>query len=373
MSSVSSTSTLASWDPMELFQLVNPDKMSITCVGYAPSCRRRCRNPIAYRNVQAAKELMRQVVRPGVSNTDLKEMLFDLAEYTLCRRDHPDQATDMSNRWFGMVQRHRDDEDDHGSDTSDDDDNDSDDGASSTSSDSDDSDDDNKNDNAEELRRSGSLSKTACLDQPSSAKHDNRKRTDDQAANQVATAPPKSVETRKKLYVPPSKLVKKQITSQRNAPERPHANSSVATKQNEPNAKKHNDKPKPNVKHKKQPKQKQKQSASKKKQPKKLTSTANARPKRRKSSNHASPPGKPPGFGMKQPGPKSPTTLTVRPPTLIYARARSGPRKAAHSLLVVKKMSELSSAVNLEISIVGFCAGRLCVGIQIVLRGFSRA
>ena len=157
MSSISSTSTLASWDPTDLFQLVNPDKMSITCVGYAPSCRRRCRNPIAYHNVQAAKAVIGQIVRPGVNNTDLKEMLFNLAEYTLCRRYHQDQATDVSNRWFGMVQRHRDDEDDRGSDTSDDDeDGDSDDGASSTTSSSDDNDDaapNRANNDAKELRR----------------------------------------------------------------------------------------------------------------------------------------------------------------------------------------------------------------------------
>jgi hypothetical protein len=155
MSSISSTSTLASWDPKELFQLVNPDKMSITCVGYAPSCRRRCRNPIAYHNVQAAKEVMRQVVRSGISNTDLKEMLFNLAGYTLCRRYHQGQATVVSDRWFGMVQRYRDEEDDRGSDTSDDDDDgDSDDGASSTGSSSEDSDDDD-NDNAPRRRVTG--------------------------------------------------------------------------------------------------------------------------------------------------------------------------------------------------------------------------
>lgn len=143
---------------MDLFQLVNPDKLSMTCVGYAPSCRRRCRNPIAFRNVQAVKEVMRQVVRPGASNTDLKEMLYDLAGYTLCRRDHQNQATGVSDRWTGMVQRHRDDEDDRGSDTSDDDDGGSDDGGSddgaiSTGSDSSDDTDDGDNDNAEELRR----------------------------------------------------------------------------------------------------------------------------------------------------------------------------------------------------------------------------
>jgi hypothetical protein len=103
---------------------------------------------------------MRQIVRPGVSNIELKEELFNLAGYTLCRRYHQDQATEVSNRWFVMVPRHRRDEDNHGSDTSDGDD-DSDDGASSTSSSSDDSnDDDNEaaalpraNNDAQELRR----------------------------------------------------------------------------------------------------------------------------------------------------------------------------------------------------------------------------
>lgn len=138
---------------MELFQLVNPDKMSITCVGYAPSCGRRCRNPIAYRNVQAAKAVMKKVIGPGVKDADLKGMLYDLAEYTLCRRYHQGQATEVSARWFGMVQRNRDDEEDRGSDTSNDDDNNSDDEASSTSCSSTDSNDDDNNDNTEELRR----------------------------------------------------------------------------------------------------------------------------------------------------------------------------------------------------------------------------
>jgi hypothetical protein len=129
---------------MDLFSLVNPDKLSITCVGYASSCRRRCRNQIAFDNIQAAKAVMRRLVRPGVSNCDLKEMLFNLAEYTLCRRYHPGQATEVSDTWFGLVQRNRDDEEDRFSDTSDDDndDDDSDDGASDTSSSDTDNDED---------------------------------------------------------------------------------------------------------------------------------------------------------------------------------------------------------------------------------------
>jgi hypothetical protein len=145
MSSISSTSTLASWDPMELFALMNPDKLAITCVGYAPSCGRRCRDQIAFHNIQAAKAVMKRLVRPGVSDRELKEMLFDLAEYTLCRRYHQLQATEVSERWFGLVQRNRGDEEEgRFSDTSedDDDDSDSDDGASSSSSEGSDNDDD---------------------------------------------------------------------------------------------------------------------------------------------------------------------------------------------------------------------------------------
>lgn len=148
---------------MELFQLMNPDKLAMTCVGHAPSCGRRCRNPIAHHNVQAAKGVMRQIVRPVASDDELKEMLFDLAGYTLCRRYHQNQARTVSIRWFGLVQRQRDDEEDRGSDTSEDDDDDSDSDSSTgsgsdTDSDSDDNDDNRNgrtafNNNAGELRR----------------------------------------------------------------------------------------------------------------------------------------------------------------------------------------------------------------------------
>lgn len=147
---------------MELFELVNPDKLSITCVGYAPSCRRRCRNPIACHNIHAAKALMRQLVRPVATNDELKDLLFRLAEYTLCRRYHQNQARTVSDGWFVLVQRHLNNEDDHGSDTSEDNDDDSDSESSTGSgSDSDDDDDDDSEDttaqgsmnDAEELRR----------------------------------------------------------------------------------------------------------------------------------------------------------------------------------------------------------------------------
>lgn len=120
MSSVSSTPTLASWDPLELLELVNPDKLSITCVGWAPSCQRRCRNTIAQHNIQAAKAVMERMVRPGLSDATLKELFFGLAEYTLCRRYHQGQARQVSGGWFRTVQTHLDEEEERFSDTSDD-------------------------------------------------------------------------------------------------------------------------------------------------------------------------------------------------------------------------------------------------------------
>ncbi|KAM0695985.1 hypothetical protein Q7P36_004468 [Cladosporium allicinum] len=137
MSSTTSTSTLASWDPMAVLSLMNPDKLAITCVGRAPSYRRRCRNAIAARNIQSAKAVMRDLVRPGVSDDEVKNLLFELAEYTLCRRDHQTQATVVSDGWWRLVQAHREDEEERFSDTSDDGDGDSDDDNASSSSGSD--------------------------------------------------------------------------------------------------------------------------------------------------------------------------------------------------------------------------------------------
>ena len=136
MSSTTSTATLASWDPIAVLSLMNPAKLAITCVGHAPSCRRRCRNAIAAHNIQSAKAVMRDLVRPGVSDDEVKNLLFELAEYTLCRRYHQNQATVVSDGWWRLVQAHREDEE-RFSDTSDDGDGDSDDDDANSSSGSD--------------------------------------------------------------------------------------------------------------------------------------------------------------------------------------------------------------------------------------------
>jgi hypothetical protein len=141
MSSTTSTATLASWDPIALLSLMNPAKLAITCVGYAPSCRRRCRNAIAAHNILSAKVVMRDLVRADLSDAGIKDLLYDLAGYTLCRRYHQSQATVVSDGWWRLVQAHREDEEERFSDTSDDGDGESDDDDDTDSS-SDDSDND---------------------------------------------------------------------------------------------------------------------------------------------------------------------------------------------------------------------------------------
>jgi flagellar biosynthesis GTPase FlhF len=139
MSSTASTATLAFWDPMEVLSLLNPAKLAITCVGYAPSCRRRCRNPIAARNISSAKVVMRELVRADLSDDEVKNLLFELAEYLICRRHHQNQATVVSDGWWRLVQARLEREEEGGSDTSDD--GDDDDGSGSDSDSDSDSDD----------------------------------------------------------------------------------------------------------------------------------------------------------------------------------------------------------------------------------------
>jgi hypothetical protein len=153
MSSTTSTATLASWDPIVLLSLMNPTKLAITCVGYAPSCRRRCRNAIAAHNILSAKVVMRDLVRADLSDAGIKDLLYDLAGYTLCRRYHQNQATVVSDGWWRLVQAHREDEDERFSDTSDDGEGDSDDDDNDTDSSSDDSDTDSDVDDGSGTRR----------------------------------------------------------------------------------------------------------------------------------------------------------------------------------------------------------------------------
>jgi flagellar biosynthesis GTPase FlhF len=134
---------------MHVLSLLNPAKLAITCVGYAPSCRRRCRNPIAAQNISSAKVVMRELVRADLSDDEVKNLLFELAEYLLCRRCHQGQAGVVSDGWWRLVQAHLEREEEEGSDTSDD----GDDGDDDTNSDGSGSDSDSDSEDGSGGRR----------------------------------------------------------------------------------------------------------------------------------------------------------------------------------------------------------------------------
>jgi hypothetical protein len=63
---------------------------------------------------------MRELVRSDLSDDEVKNLLYELAEYLLCRRYHQGQAAVVSDGWWRLVQAQREGEEDGGSDTSDD-------------------------------------------------------------------------------------------------------------------------------------------------------------------------------------------------------------------------------------------------------------
>ncbi|KAF2178616.1 hypothetical protein K469DRAFT_477655, partial [Zopfia rhizophila CBS 207.26] len=69
------------------------------CVGYAPSCRRRCRNPIKQVNRASAFQLLEDLSYIDTSTTDINAKLHELAEFTLCLRYHQSQRNDMVEKW----------------------------------------------------------------------------------------------------------------------------------------------------------------------------------------------------------------------------------------------------------------------------------
>lgn len=95
--------TVTSWDARELLQIINPDNLDFCCVGYAPSQRRRCRNPIARHNRESAMLLLKSL--PGLSQdvAILRKKLSHLAELALCRRWHQGQVVDVVEKWCAMI------------------------------------------------------------------------------------------------------------------------------------------------------------------------------------------------------------------------------------------------------------------------------
>ncbi|KAF2476807.1 uncharacterized protein BDR25DRAFT_41267 [Lindgomyces ingoldianus] len=91
------------WDPSTTLDIINPSKGCLTCVGYAPSCGRRCRNPINQANRASAYRLLEDLSYIDASTTDINAKLHQLAGLTLCLRFHQGQKNDIVKKWCRKI------------------------------------------------------------------------------------------------------------------------------------------------------------------------------------------------------------------------------------------------------------------------------
>ena len=91
------------WDPIETLGIINPDRDCLTCVGYAPSCGRRCRNPINQANRASAFQLLKDLENIDPSTTNIKPQLRRLAGLTLCLRYHQNQVSPVVDEWMSVL------------------------------------------------------------------------------------------------------------------------------------------------------------------------------------------------------------------------------------------------------------------------------
>jgi hypothetical protein len=102
------SSQRAPWDAVDLLQMINSDVDGWTCVGYATSLRRRCRNRIKRQNISEAKGIL--TVLPSIADNSmtLQQRLATLASQTLCTHPHSkssEQHTLVIARWTKIIDR----------------------------------------------------------------------------------------------------------------------------------------------------------------------------------------------------------------------------------------------------------------------------
>lgn len=90
------------WDPEAILGIINPDRGSFTCVGYAPSMRRRCRNPIARNSCDFVYGLLELLVLMGPGSRKFATLLEEAAYRSLCWR-HGRQTDSIVMKWEARI------------------------------------------------------------------------------------------------------------------------------------------------------------------------------------------------------------------------------------------------------------------------------
>jgi hypothetical protein len=87
------------WDPFDVLQINNPEKGGISCIGWAPSQRRRCRNPVNASNRTIAAHILKIMAKQHPDYEELKPHLEELAYVCLCPRYHRNQKDSILGIW----------------------------------------------------------------------------------------------------------------------------------------------------------------------------------------------------------------------------------------------------------------------------------
>jgi len=93
------------WDPTTILQIINPDRGTFTCSGYAKTKGRRCWCPIARHNQGAAFGILITLTSQpyNANSARQRQLLEQLAEYCLCVRYHKNQVHEVVEKWRQML------------------------------------------------------------------------------------------------------------------------------------------------------------------------------------------------------------------------------------------------------------------------------
>jgi hypothetical protein len=91
------------WDPCTLLEIINPDRGTFTCVGYAPSKRRRCQNPIAAHNRDSVYKTLDVLASTSPNSSTVASLLPRIAALSLCRRYHQTQSASVVEQWRSKI------------------------------------------------------------------------------------------------------------------------------------------------------------------------------------------------------------------------------------------------------------------------------
>jgi hypothetical protein len=102
----SSTERTKLWDPSKTLGIINTDPgyQCITCIGYAPSQRRRCRNPIRADNREFITRTLNEIAYLKPDSPAVRARLREIAGPALCVRYHQNQAESMVLQWQRSIQ-----------------------------------------------------------------------------------------------------------------------------------------------------------------------------------------------------------------------------------------------------------------------------